>query len=262
MGGEIMRAADVKIAALSSAALYGKGVFTTIAIRESEPILWSYHWQRLNSHCSLVGIDASGLVEQEIKNELSELVEKNEVSSGKARITVFDQSLGGAWPSETPAGTECLIMTGDSGNAVESFRLGISARPLNSASPLARVKSCNYLERIIALDESRSRGLHEAIRLNENGEIVSACMANVFWLKDDMLFTPSPETGCLAGTTRRYVMENLDCFRVEKGLDALNAADEIFLSSAGLGVVQVAEFQGRTFERSDHAILDLVPTPR
>jgi 4-amino-4-deoxychorismate lyase len=122
------------------------------------------------------------------------------------------------------------------------------------------VKSCNYLEKIIAKDEAKQRGFDEAIQLNERGDVASACMANVFWRRSGKLFTPSLETGCLPGTTREFVLENIDCDEVALGIEELRTADEIFLTSAGLGVVQVAEFDGRKVQRNEHAIMKLVPS--
>jgi branched-subunit amino acid aminotransferase/4-amino-4-deoxychorismate lyase len=121
------------------------------------------------------------------------------------------------------------------------------------------VKSCNYLEKILAKGEAKRRGFDEAIQLNERSEIVSACMANVIWQKHGRLFTPSLKTGCLGGTTREFVLENSDCDEVEVGLEELRSADEIFLTSAGIGIVQVAEFEGRKLLRDKHPISRLLP---
>ena len=105
-------------------------------------------------------------------------------------------------------------------------------------------------------------GANEAVRLNELGYVTSACMANISWLKNDRLFTPSLSTGCLPGTTREFVLENLEVSEVEAAIDDLREADAIFLASAGLGVVQVDQFDGRAMPDIDHAITRLVPKDR
>ncbi len=113
----------------------------------------------------------------------------------------------------------------------------------------------------MAFEEAKVRGFDEAVRLNERWEVASACMANVFWLKDGKLHTPSVGTGCLAGTTREFILETLDCDEVEATIAELNSADDIFLTSAGLGVIQVAEFDGKVMHQKPHRILDIVPKP-
>jgi branched-subunit amino acid aminotransferase/4-amino-4-deoxychorismate lyase len=81
-------------------------------------------------------------------------------------------------------------------------------------------------------------------------------MANLFWAKNGEMFTPSLNTGCLAGTTREYVLEGLECREVEVGIEALEAAEDIFLTSAGVGIVQVDEFNGRPMQLGRYGIMN------
>ena len=104
---------------------------------------------------------------------------------------------------------------------------------------------------------ARSRGFDEAIRLNEQGIVASACLANVFWMKDGKLYTPGLSTGCLAGTTREFILVNLDCEEVEAEIEELDGVQAIFLSSAGLGVVKVADFDGKRLGDDQYEIQKL-----
>ncbi len=239
---------DSKIAAISAAALYGKGVFTTLAIKEKKAVLWEKHWRRLNDNAGKIGVDLSAFSEEFLIDALDGLIKKNEIENGRARITFFDESANRIWHFESERKTGILITTADLRETPENFRLTVSPFPVNSASPLAGVKSCNYLENILALEEAKKRGFDEAVRVNERGEVASACMANIFWRKDGKLYTPSLKTGCLAGTTREFVLENETGFEIQTNLDALKTADEIFLTSAGLGVCKVSVFDAKRKE--------------
>ena len=233
---KITTVSEVSISAISSAAFYGKGVFTTIAIKNKEPFLWEKHWRRLNENAEKIGVDLSEFSEAAVKNALAELIEKNQIKNGRARITFFDESASRIWQYETNRKTSLLITTADLRKMPEVFRLTISPFSINSTSPLAGVKSCNYLENIVALEEANKRGFTEAVRVNERGQIVGACMANIFWLKDGKLFTPSFKTGCLAGTMREFLSENFAVQEVEACLNKIIEADEIFLTSAVIDV--------------------------
>ena len=246
------------ISEVSMAGLYGKGIFTTIAIRKTKPFRWEEHWRRLTSAAARTGVDLTEHSEESTCKALDDLIAKNRVENGRARVTFLDESPSPIWSSTTKCKTSVLIMTGDLRPVPENFKLTISPFPVNSRSPLAGVKSCNYLEQILAFDEANHRGFHEAIRVNENGHVTSGCMANVFWLKEDVLFTPSLATGCLPGTTREFVLENLECREVEAGIDELNSADAIYLTSAGLGVATVAEYNGRKLHSRPHPIAQLL----
>lgn len=243
---QICLAQDVRLSGISSIALYGKGIFTTIAVYNSKPFLWDRHWQRLTENAEKVGVDLSGFSKESVKNSLAEIIGQNSVVNGRARLTFFVEASGGVWffPSDNKTGL--LITTADFRESPE-IKLTVSPFQINSKSPLTNVKSCNYLENLLAFEEAHKRGFSEAVRLNEKGEIAGVCLANIFWIIDNEIFTPSLETGCLAGTTRNFLMQNFAVREVRSGLEVLEKADGIFLTSAGIGVAKVETFGNQCF---------------
>ncbi len=245
----------------SQAALYGRGVFTTIRIVDGKPWLWEKHWRRLEHDARQLGIDLSAYSGYMMRRSLDESIPKDrKAGPQKARITIIDERTAPLWsdaPAPVPTGVS--IVFASLRDVPRPFRLGISPQRINSTSPIAGLKTCNYLDQTMSLEQAASRGFNEAIRINERGHVASACIANVFWLKRDALFTPSLSTGCLPGTTREFVLENIKCEEVETGIGEVEKADAVFLTSAGLGIVAVDEFNGRAMRRIDHPILNLIP---
>lgn len=226
------------VSAVSAAALYGRGVFTTIAIHNSIPFLWEKHWRRLHDNARKISIKLNGFSEVAIYQDLLAIIEKNNVTQGRTRLTFYDETPSRIWQNISENKTNFLIQTAELRSLPDVFRLSVSPFRINSTSPLAGVKSCNYLENILALEDAKARSSDEAIRLNELDEVVSACMANVFWTKNGKIFTPSLETGCLSGTTREFFMEKFKVKETRATLKELRKADEIFLTSAGIGVIK------------------------
>ncbi|MEO8573714.1 MAG: aminotransferase class IV [Pyrinomonadaceae bacterium] len=259
LNGQLSAPSDTHIPALSSASLAGRGVFTTIAIVDRKPFLWEKHWRRLSESCRRVWIDLSAFPEDKTRRELDEVIAANSFENGRARITFFFEGPGEPWPYESARSTSLLIITGDDRPKIQNLSLTVSPFRINSLSPLAGLKSCNYLDNVLSIMDARKRGFAEAIQLNERGEVSSASMANIFWVIQDRLCTPSLKTGCLAGTTREFILENIDCKEVEVGLEDLRSADEIFLTSAGLGVAQIMEFEGHRLKGDAHPITSLLP---
>lgn len=247
------------IKALSSGVLYGKGVFTTAAIVRGKVLLWAQHWQKLERDAKKLELDIGQISQDTVSEAVVELLETNRCTEGRARISFFDAGPSAIWPIESNSSTAVLATTADVRPVPTRVLLTPSPFRTNSSSPLAGVKSCNYLEQILSLDEAKGRGFHEAVRVNERSHVTSGCMSNVFWLKNDRLHTPTLATGCLAGTTREYVLENIECEEVEAEIGELGSADAIFLTSAGLGVVRVAEFDGRELADPKHPIQTLWP---
>ena len=246
---QISPAEKTFIPAISSAALYGRGVFTSLAVYNSKPFLWEKHWRRLRENSAKLGIDLRWFEEEAVKHALSELISRNNLKTGRARLTFFDEAPGKIWNFGADNKISLLMTTADFQKTSEEFLLTVSPFPVNSKSPLANVKSCNYLENLLALEEAKKHGFDEGVRLNEKDEIVSASMANIFWVKDENIFTPALETGCLAGTTRALLMENFPVREVKSKRGELSEADEIFLASAGIGL-QTARFENAKRKKS------------
>ncbi len=252
LNNQLVAAESARVPAITPATLYGRGVFTTLAIHNGHPFLWPEHWARLMLHADRARVDRTSLDEEETRALLSKLIEANDVSEGRARITLLCyEGKNGFWNLSDEAGerqTELLIMTGDAhAPSDEGLALTVSPYRINTLSPLAGIKSVNYLEHIIALEEARARDFDEAVMLNERGEVVSTTMANIFWVKEGALHTPALTTGALAGTTRARILslaEELGVPVVEgvNELAQLGDADEIFLTSAGLGLAIVTTF--------------------
>ncbi|MBX3507092.1 MAG: aminotransferase class IV [Parvibaculum sp.] len=254
--GGIVEQSDAPLAA-SAGVLYGKGFFTTVRIEGGRPFLFEKHLRRLSENARAVGL--ASVEDAAIEAGLEAVIAANEVASGRARITLLDVGGSSIWGGSGETATELQIITGDLRPVPGKLRLGVSPFAVNSASPLAGIKSCNYLENLLAAEEARDRGFHEAVRFNERGEIVSGAMTNIFWLSSGELFTPSLRTGCLAGTVRELVLENLECREAEAGIDVLEAAEAIFLTSSGIGIRPVAEFAGRRLPAVSHPVLNLWP---
>jgi branched-subunit amino acid aminotransferase/4-amino-4-deoxychorismate lyase len=130
--------------------------------------------------------------------------------------------------------------------------LAVSPYRFNTFSPLVGIRSLNYLEQVLSWEEAQARDFDEAVMLNERGEIVSATMANIFWVNNGTLHTPAISTGAMAGITRGAVIELAakQFIPVIEGvyeLADLAEADEIFLTSASLGVAFVNTFDFRQY---------------
>ena len=247
---QLLDAKQARASVVSPVSLYGRGVFTTLAIHGGHAFLWPEHWARLMEHAVRAGVDPSDMDEESVFSSLGQLIEANCVKKGRARITLLAGVEHGIWnvnESESRK-TNLLIMTGDPhARTGDGLALTVSPYRVNTLSPLAGIKNVNYLEHILAWEEAHARDFDEAVRLNERGEVVSATLANLFWMTGGTLHTPALTTGALAGTTRARTIglaAELSIPHVEGVYELADVgdADEIFLTSAGHGLRMVTTF--------------------
>ena len=262
----MVEATKARVAPVSSAMLYGRGVFTTLAIYDANPFLWSKHWQRLATHASKLDIDHTGCTEKSVGEAVTKLIAVNQVKDGRARVTMLARGGGGFWKTKLPSArkTDLLIMTGDPHRVpTTGLSLAVSPYRVSTFSPLTGIKSLNYLDHILSQEEARSRDFDEAVVLNERGEIVSATTANIFWAKNGTVHTPSLSTGALAGITRECVIDIASKHFVPlvEGvyeMGDLVDADEIFLTSCGIGVAPVTTFDFRRYAVEPESIVNII----
>jgi aminodeoxychorismate lyase len=262
----MVEATKARVAAVSSAVLYGRGVFTTLAVYNSKPFLWSKHWQRLAAHAAKLDIDHTGCTEKSVGEAVTKLIAVNQVKDGRARVTLLARSGRDFWKAKLPSTrkTDLLIMTGDAHRvSANGVSLAVSPYRVSTFSPLTGIKSLNYLDHVLAREEARRRDFEEAVVLNERGEIVSATTANIFWAKNGTVHTPNLSTGALAGITRECVIDiaNKHFVPLVEGvyeMADLVDADEIFLTSSGIGVAPVTTFDFRRYTVEPESIVNII----
>lgn len=249
---QLLEARRARLHAVTSAALYGRGVFTTVAVHSGRPFLWDAHWARLLAHAERVGVECD-FGDNEAALLLARLVETNGVEEGRARVHLLGRAVRGHWKlGHEGSPSDLLMMTADAWPAPEALALTVSPYRVNTCSPLVGVKTVNRLEHILAWEEARTRDFDEAVMCNERGEVASATTANIFWVKHGTVYTPALATGALAGTTRARVIELADALAVPLSegahtLHDMTDAEEIFLTSAALGVSLVTTFDYRRY---------------
>jgi len=261
----MVEATKARVAPVSSAMLYGRGVFTTLAVFNTQPFLWSKHWHRLTVHAAKLDIDLTGCNEKNVGEALLKLIAVNRVEMGRARVIFLARSGRDIWKAKLQGTkkTDLLIMTGDARKVADGLSLAVSPYRVNTLSPLSGIKSLNYLHQVLSREEANSRDFDEAVVLNERGEIASGTMSNIFWARNGTLHTPNLTCGALAGVTRECVIEIADKLFIPlvEGvyeMSDLVDADEIFLTSSGLGVAPVTTFDFRRYAVEAGSIVAMI----
>ena len=112
--------------------------------------------------------------------------------------------------------------------------------PENSVNP--RIKNYHWGDFTQGIFEAKGKDYETVILLDYDGNVTEGPGFNVFAIKDKVLITP--ERGVLAGVSRKTVLEIADHLGINTSIrslsvDELLAADEVFLSSSGGGVIPI-----------------------
>jgi len=131
------------------------------------------------------------------------------------------------------------------------YETGITVRivDVQRTSPRAMdpgVKSGNYLNNILALQEARRAGADEALMCDNQGRVAEGASSNLFIVSDGDIATPGLDVGLLPGITRQRVIElataaGISVSECELLPDQVRSADEVFITSSIRGVLPVAK---------------------
>ena len=261
LNGKLVLASRAAIAVADRGFRFGDGVFETIRVEKGVPYQWELHMARLQQ--SLIAISITNPT-QEWEMQAKKLLRKNAISSGFLRIAVsrgvgsrgyapFPPRMPPSWVIETLPALK---------PPTEPYRLWLSKYPRIPLVCLpVNSKLAQGLNNTLALMEAEQAQCHEALQLTTDGYIAEAASANIFWIRQGVLYTPSLDTGCLNGTTRDAIIRLSPLpLRMEKaGIRALQGAECAFLANCRLGVWPVAALEplGLTFSTHHRAYKQL-----
>jgi branched-chain amino acid aminotransferase len=261
--GSFYPASEPLLPADNRAFRYGEGLFETMRLSKNSIPLWELHWNRLQNSMPCIGITGPvHWTKEAVFNQIQKLVQKNHhQTSARIRLTVF-KGEGGI--REYPSSPFHSIL--QSWNLPESaftwnengLQLGIFLKGKKACDHYSHLKSSNYLLYLMAAQDARERKWNESLVLNQYGRVSDASIANVFFIKDGVVYTPSLEEGGVAGVMRQYLIQQLrQAGRiVQEGaytLEDIEAAEEIFLTNAVQGIRWVQSFNNHTYRNRETA---------
>jgi len=253
--GKLVDREQAKVSVFDHCLLYGDGVFEGIRAYGGVIFREDEHVRRLYDSARAVMIEIP-MTPGEFKKAMHDTMAANNLSDAYIRAVVT-RGVGdlGLDPRKCPRPTVIVIAASIELYPDEFYKKGLDVitagtRRIMSDALSPRVKSCNYLNNIMAKIEGIRAGCIEAVMLNARGEVAECTGDNIFILAGGVLKTPPPEAGILLGITRGAVIE----IAREIGIGVqetvltrhdLYVADECFLTGTAAEVIGVVSIDGR-----------------
>ena len=134
-----------------------------------------------------------------------------------------------------------------------SLTLSPFRRPSLECMPTDAKAGCLYPNNARCLSEAKSRGFDNCLVRDLLGNIAETATANIFMVKDGVVFTPAPNGAFLNGITRQRVIQLMRDTGVQVVEQALSyedfaRADEVFISGNYSKVMPVTRLDGREYQ--------------
>jgi len=248
--GRIVPETEAAVPAADRGFLYGDGLFETVRVYGGRAFRLAEHWARLASSAAFLGLPPPPAPAPVVTG----LVDANRAPDAVVRFTWTRGPLP-AGPRPGPAGRPLLLATlrplpadladrRDRGMEARTLPWPLRARGL----PLQGHKTLAYLDSVLAL--GRVPPGAEPLLTTTEGHLAEGATSNLFWIREDRLFTPHPDTGCLPGIAREVILRLARAagLRLDEGFYEprhLVESDEAFLTNSVVEVVPLVSVDDR-----------------
>jgi branched-subunit amino acid aminotransferase/4-amino-4-deoxychorismate lyase len=247
--GSVIATDALHVSPLGSGFMFGEGLFETVRVQNSRPILFDAHHARLAGSLNSFGAPPPSS-HDELLDRCHKVIAANVLVNGGLKIIVFRDTTG--WSE--------MILAREGTYAAERYETGF--RLMTVACDLCvgqihALKSLNYLPNIQAKRMALAAGFDEAVFFDPHLYVLEGATSNIFIVKDRVVSTPPLQSGVLPGVVRACVLQKLGPLAVcerNVALDELLQADEVFVTNALLGIMPVAQVDATAYDLGSNTI--------
>ena len=241
LNGRVVDGAQIDVA--DRGFTLGDGLFETMRLKAGDIRRFDRHLERLSHGAHLLGIP---LVYEAgaVRDAVLQLAHGQQQTDGVVRLTLSrGAGARGLLPPVDPRPTMAITLA-PLPPPLGPARVSISTLTRrNEFSPLAGIKSLNYLDAILARQDAAARGFDEVILLNTQGRVAETSVCSLFAIFDGKVVTPPISDGALPGVARALVIEALGAVEQSLVPADLFTADELVLTNV-LGARSISEIDG------------------
>ncbi|SDQ32358.1 aminotransferase class IV [Natronobacterium texcoconense] len=255
--GDLVPASEATVSVDDRGFRYGDAAFETLRAYGGTVFEWERHVERLEATCDTLSLE-HGLSPADLRERIDETLAANDLADAYVRLSITRGVQPGKLTPQPEVDPTVVIYVkplprgGLEGAPVwdEPATLEtVETRKIPDAALPASAKTHNYLNGILARTELSSE-VDEALLLDADGHAAEGTTSNLFFVRDDVLHTPSTDGPVLPGITREVVLELADEAEIPTregtyDLEDILAADEAFLTNRTWGLRPVAGVDGR-----------------
>jgi branched-subunit amino acid aminotransferase/4-amino-4-deoxychorismate lyase len=216
---------------------FGDGFFETLIFTAGHLRLATGHLARMQQAAAALYLDlpAALATTEGLETTLARLVVANGLPAARLRLQLW-RAGGGRYTPLTQAAEWLATAEPFVADDTPLAQADFASATTSLLSPLSFCKGPQAWLYVRAAHERQQRGLEEIILCDAAGHVAEAGTAAIFWLKDELLYTPALASGCVAGVRRSAVLRaalatGQTC---QEGLfrqEALLAADAVFTAN-------------------------------
>ncbi len=258
LNGKFVEWRHANVHVLNHGLHYASCVFEGLRIYNGKIFKLDEHTERLFKSAKILDLDIPYNY-QEVVDISKQIILKQNISDGYLRPVVW-------------RGSEMMAISAKKGSTnlaiaawewpsyfspkklLEGIKLNVSKwlRPSPESAPTDSKAAGLYMICSLSKHEAEKLGFDDALMLDYRGYVAEATGANIFFVKENELFTPLADC-FLNGITRQTVIEiaqenNIKVHERHFELDFLKTCDEVFLTGTAVEITPVSSIKHFNFE--------------
>lgn len=259
VNGTVSDAKDAKVSVFDRGFLFGDGVYETGRSYDRTFVFLEEHWRRLRLSAAKLSIPLPWS-DAELEKGLFEVAEAFGQSNVYFRTILTRgpiETVGIEVFSDNPPTLVHLIQHLDEAKLTQRRSEGVqllTSSVIRNASDAQdpNIKTSNYLNSLLALQDVKRRGAEDAVMCDRKGHVTEGTTFSLFGVtREGTLITPPLDVGILDSITRRHVLEQAQGllptkegrFTVQELLDC----QEAFIASSVREIVPIKSWDGKTY---------------
>ena len=235
---------------------FGDGIFETIKVYNATPLFLKEHLNRLQRGLHVLsGIENHLETLTNIENNLIQVLQEKNLTSGRVRLTVYRDGTGFYTPDQNTLSWH-LSISEDNNHGYKILRSGISAciytDNFKSPGTLSPFKTTSSLLYVMACLKALNNSIDESLILNCFGNIIETGTSNIFIYKEGKFSTPPLTDGCIDGIMSGKLKEIIlkEGYVLEERsitMDDLLFSQEILISNVIKGISWIRQVNNTTY---------------
>lgn len=237
--------------------LYGDQLFETLRFHKGKILFWEEHYFRMMGAACMLRMDIPMHLNMDFfLAEVLKTVEANNINNHDARVRISLYRTDGGFYKPHSRSLEYVIevekLDSNQLGIGEGLKIDIFHDHKKPQETLSSLKGANSLPSVLSAIYAEENQLDEAVILNSSSEVCETTSANIFVLKNDVLYTPPLSSGCVDGIIRKLLLEKseeLDITIEEKTMKPfeLIKADEVFITNSIKGIAYVKSYKNKEY---------------
>lgn len=211
---------------------YGLAVFETLPVKDGQPYWLEAHIQRLSASIAYFNLPLPPSI-------ATDLTAYCHLQQGNKIVKLLISSNNICFTHRPNTYTEEIYQKG--------FSVTYASTCRNETSPFTFHKTANYGDSILEKRKAHQNGFDEPLFLNTKGYIAEGATTNIFFIKNQTLYTPSLSCGLLPGIVRGYITDTFSAQECLISPNDITQFDECFMTNSVLGIIGVTSCGTYTF---------------